>query len=96
MDQPTLAAEEVEYHTAIELALPSCRMFGDIGRPQLIGSLGTEVTLDQVFAGGGVHEVFLALLRTWKTLEAKFTHDPLDQLVVDGCRVERFMWLSRT
>src|SRR5665213_2721868 len=85
VDGPTdhLAREEIKHDAAIDLALPS-RVLGDVGQPQLVGTGGGELTLDQVLTGPCVLEVLVALFRPRKTPNAQLTHDPLDQLGVDN------------
>ena len=83
VDGPTdhFARVEVKHHAAIELALAR-RVLGDVSQPQLIGTTGGELALDQVLTGPCVLQVLVALFRPRKTLNAQLAHDPLDQLGV--------------
>jgi hypothetical protein len=47
-----------------------------------LGASG-EIPLDQVLFCGLVHQVLLVLLRARQALDAQFTHDGEDQLLVD-------------
>ena len=62
VDGPTdhLARVEVKHDAAIELPLAGW-VLGDVGQPQLIGSGGGELALDQVLTGPCVLEVLVAL-----------------------------------
>ena len=76
------AAEGVEDHTAVDLAFPG-RVLGDVGEPKHIGPVDGEISLDQVFFGGLVHQVLLAPLRARQALDPQLAHDREDQLLVD-------------
>jgi hypothetical protein len=58
-------------------------VLGDVGQPQLVGTGGGELALDQVLTGPCVLEVRVALFRPRKALKAQLAHDPPHQLGVD-------------
>ena len=63
VDGPTdhPAAEGVEDTAAVDLALPG-RVLGDVGEPQDVGPVDSEIALDQVLFGRFVDQVLLAPL----------------------------------
>jgi len=67
----------VEDDAAIDLSF-SGWVFGDVGQPQLVGGVGTELALDQVFTRWCVLQVLVTFLRPWQSPKAEFTHDPSD------------------
>jgi hypothetical protein len=80
------AGEQVEDHGQVEPALAS-RDIGDIGQPDLIGSVGDKVLVQQVFrhrqgmlAVGGADAK-----AAWRPRpDAVLAHDPCDPLTADG------------
>ena len=54
IDHPTTRREKTpEHDRAVELAL-ACRMFGDIGDPELVGIVARKLTFNQVIRGRAV------------------------------------------
>ena len=54
-------SKEVEHCAAVDLALAR-GVFRDIGQPELVGSIGREIALDEVLFGRRVHQVLLVPL----------------------------------
>ena len=74
-------AERVEDGTAVDLAVTS-RVFGDVGEPQLVGTLSGELALYQVLRRGLVDQARPAGPLPRQARQASFAHDRFDQFQV--------------
>jgi len=71
----------VKHDAAVDPSLPG-RVLGDIGQPQLIGSVAIEVAADEVLGGRDIDEA-LSLLSGRKALEPSLGHQLVHELPRD-------------
>jgi hypothetical protein len=81
-DQPTTPREGVEHDAAVDLALP-CRVLGDVGHPQLIEPVASELAPDEVQRGDLRQACALGQTARRQALESDLAHDRPDRVVAD-------------